>query len=297
MSYLLRNLFAFEAPETQGERVFFRVLELFIVGFTAYLAWGWAIYTQQIETVVLPLGIAEYVDISFMFSNGISLIVAVLLSATLFLGALRIYPAISYWIALICFHLLYVARYCLGEISHGSNMLGMSVLSLAVAFTVFGSPVLQRKFALGFIYFFVGLGYTLAAFCKLVGTGIHWPDGRHLWMWISERGIDLMSSFGSFDPNIVQELILADYRYGTVVLAFGLVTEFFGFLAWFRRTRFIIIPAIIGMHMGILVTMNIFFDAWTFQLILLGLPWAVMIERWLRRTSSAEASVSPAVPA
>jgi hypothetical protein len=286
MTYLLRNLFGFEVDETRGDRIFFRVLEAFIVGFTVYLAWTWALYTQRIEVVVLPLGIAQYVDISFMFDHGISVIVAALLTGALTLGFARISTGPAYLVALLLFHLQYVARYSLGEISHGSNMLGMSVMGLAVGFLVFRDPAFQRKFALGFIYFFVGIGYTLAAFCKLIGTGINWPDGRHLWMWINERGIDLLSTYGHFDPNIAQQLILADYRFGTMALAFGLLTEFFGFLMWFRKTRYLIVLMIIGMHMGILITMSIFFDAFTIQLILLGFPWAYWLDRRLRQPSA-----------
>lgn len=283
---LMHELFPFDEQESDGERLYYRLLELFIVAFTIKFAWEWGAYIPKIEEVVLPLGIAGYVDISFMFEGSRGLWNAGILTVAGIAGFLRIAPGIAYPIALASFHIQYVARYCLGEISHGSNLVGMSMLALAVAAVFFRNPMHRRRFALGFMYFFIGLGYTTAAFSKLIGTGLHWPDGRHLWMWIAERSIDSTSMFGYYDLNMLQEWIVAAAVIGTVSLAFGLIVEFFGFLMWFRRTRYFIIPAIIAMHLGILATMNIFFDAFTFQLLVMGAPWAMVLDRMLDRSAS-----------
>lgn len=281
---LAQNLFDYDAPHTAGQRILFRLLELFVVGFTISFCWEWAFYIdQRIETVLLPLGIAQYVDISFMFENGMALINAGGVTLLCLLGVLRIWPHLAYPAAVLLFHLQYVSRYCLGEISHGSNMVGISLVGFAVAMIFFDTEKLRKRFTFGYLYFFIGLGYTSAAFSKLIGTGPNWSDGRHLWMWIGERQVDTISKLGSFDPNLLQEFILADYRIGTAVLTFGLLTEFFGFLTWFRKTRYLILPAIIGMHIGIAIAMNIFFEAFTYQLVLLGLPWAAGIDRLLAR--------------
>lgn len=286
MKVLFDNLFPFNLEESDGERIFFRLLELFVIVFAIRFAWVWGAYIPQIREVVLPLGIAEYIDISFMFEGSRGPWNAVILTAASIAGFMRLIPGVAYSIAIISFHFQYVARYSLGEISHGSNLIGMSVMALAVACIFFRDPTARRRVALGLIYFFVGLGYTTAAFSKLIGTGLHWPDGRHLWMWIAERTIDSTSMYGFFELNFLQEMIVAYAVVGTLVLAFGLVVEFFGFLAWFRRTRYFILPALAGMHLGVLATMNIPFHEFTLQLIILGLPLPGLIDWLLLRSKS-----------
>ena len=44
----------------------------------------------------------------------------------------------------------------------------------------FRSEESRRRFNFGFLCFFVELKYTFGAVFKLIGTGITWPDGRHL---------------------------------------------------------------------------------------------------------------------
>lgn len=286
MTKLIRNLFPFDAPESDGDRLFYRLLELFIVAYTIRFMWEWGAYIPKIEEVVLPLGIAQYIDISFMFEGSRGLWNAAAVTIAALAGYLRIFPGAAYGIALAGFHIQYVARYSLGEISHGSNLIGVSMMALAAGAVFFSDPMHRRRFTLGFMYFFIGLGYTTAAFSKLIGTGIHWPDGRHMWLWIAERWVDVTSMYGSWELNPLQELMVEHVWLGTVVLAFGLVVEFFGFLMWFARTRFYIVPLIIAMHLGVLMTMNIFFEAFTYQLLLLGFAWPVLFDRMLERRSS-----------
>ena len=283
MKRLIDNLFSPDHEETLGEKLFFRFFELFLVVYMLVFVWDWAQYIPQIETVLLPLGIAGYVDVSVMFGNSLAFWNATAITVASVFGLARIFPGLAYWIAIALFHLQYVARYSLGEISHGSNMIGLSILALAVAMTFFSNPTHQRRFTLGFIYFFVGLGYVTAAFAKMIGTGLNWPSGHHLWMWINERYIDSLSEFGAYNLNFLQELILGSVFVGTIILLFGLIVEFCGFLMWFRKTRYFITPVIVGMHFGVLMTMNITFNAFTLQLILLALPWAAFIDRALER--------------
>lgn len=283
MKQLIDNLFSPGLEETLGEKLFFRFFELFLVVYMLVFVWDWAQYIPQIETVLLPLGIAGYVDVSFMFGNNLAFWNAGAITIAAALGVSRILPGVAYWIAIALFHLQYVSRYSLGEISHGSNMIGVSILALAVAMSLFNNPTHRRRFALGFIYFFVGLGYVTAAFAKMIGTGLNWPNGRHLWMWINERYIDSLSEFGLYELNFLQEMILGSVVVGTIVLLFGLIVEFCGFLMWFRKTRYFITPVIIAMHAGVLMTMNIAFNAFTLQLIFLALPWANLIDRAIAR--------------
>jgi hypothetical protein len=196
----------------------------------------------------------------------------------------------AYAIAILLFHLQYTARYSLGEISHGSNLVGMGILGLALALLLFDREMPRLRFLMGFLYFFIGLGYTSAAVCKLVATGITWPDGHHLLMWIAERKVDTISKLGAFDPNLLQELILQNYHWGTAVLAFGLLAEGLSFLMWYRRFRYPVVLVVLSMHIGIAITMNIFFAASTYLLVLIGVPWFRVIDRLRERTASSSRS-------
>jgi len=285
---LSRQLFDFDREDTTGQRIHFRLLELFLIFYTIRFGWTWGEYIQQnISEVMLPLGLAQYIDISFMFDHHIALGNAVLLAGLLVVGFFRLWRP-AYAIALLLFHFQYVARYSLGEISHGSNLVGMGILTLGLAHLFFRDDLYRRRFTFGTLYFFIGLGYTSAAVSKLIGTGITWPSGQHLLMWIMERKVDTISKFGAFDPNLLQELVLQNYHWGTLFLLFGLVAEGASFLMWFRRYRYYVVMLVVGMHIGIVFTMNIFFEASTYMLILLGLPWGGIFDWGYARLSGAE---------
>ncbi|CAM3314819.1 hypothetical protein GGP80_000837 [Salinibacter ruber] len=284
------ELFENTPPDTKGRRLFFRGLELFIMGYAVYFCWTWGVYIQQnISSVLLPLGLANYIDVSFMFDHNVALINAVLVGMLGLVGFFRLWRP-AYLLALLAFHLQYVARYSLGEISHGSNLIGMGVLGLGLALVVFQGERQRRRFTFGFLYFFIGLGYTSAAVCKLIGTGITWPDGRHLLMWIGERKVDTLSRFGSFDATMLQDLVFYDYHFGTLILLVGLLTEAVSFLMWWGKYRYLVVMLVVGMHFGILFSMNIFFQASTILLILLGLPWHRLIDYGLDRAPATVAS-------
>ena len=282
------ELFGDDGPETRGDRVYFRLVELFILAYAVWFCWDWGLYIQQnITSVLLPLGLANYVDVSFLFDHNVALVNAGLVALLGAAGFFRLWRP-AYLLALLGFHFQYVARYSLGEISHGSNLIGMGVLGLGIALVAFRSASMRRRFTFGYLYFFIGLGYTSAAFCKLIGTGITWPDGHHLLMWITERKIDTLSRFGAFEPNVLQDLVLADYRFGTLILLFGFFAELVAVLMWWRKWRYPVVLLLVSMHLGIYVSMNIFFAASTYFLILLGLPWNRVFDRFLTTESRDE---------
>ena len=291
---LSRQLFDFGREETWGERWHFRLVELFLVFYTIQFGWDWGWYIQNnISEVMLPLGLAQYIDVSFMFTHYVAIGNAVLMGVLCVVGFFRLWRP-AYAVALLLFHFQYVARYCLGEISHGSNLVGMGILILGLAHLFFRDASRRRRFTFGSLYFFIGLGYTSAAGCKLIGTGITWPSGQHLLMWIMERKVDTVSKFGAFDPNLLQELVLQNYHWGTLILIFGLLAEGASFMMWFRRYRYYIVMLVVSMHFGIAVSMNIFFAASTYFLILLGLPWGRIFEWTYDRLSVLGSSRSSA---
>ncbi len=274
------NLFDFEREDTFGERLFFRIFEGVVLYFILTFAWDWGFYILKIGDVVLPLGIANHLDISFLFAHKLSLLNAAAITGLMAAGFFRLWR-FGYLAALLLLHFQYAARYSLGEISHGSNVMGMALLALALGMIFFAERKHARRFTFGFLYFFLGLGYVLAAASKLIGTGPGWVDGRHLWMWIAERTVDTFSLSGAIAHNWLQLLALDSLPVATMILTFGLLTEFFAFLMWFRRTRPWIMTLLIMMHLGVLLTMKINFPANTVLLILLAYPWGLWLDRGL----------------
>lgn len=285
---LLRNLFEFDRPESRGDVLFFRIFELFIVLGTVKLAWDWGLYTLRIADVVLPLGIARYIDVGFMYDSPLPLVNAGVIT----LMAAAAYFRLGRYLYLTGFLLLllqYAARYSLGEIPHSSNMLGMTLLGLALAMVIFRDDGHRRRFTLGFAYFYIGLGYTLAGISKLVGTGVTWSDGRHMWMWIYEKSIDSFAKTGVLEFNVFQELLLSEVWISTVFLTAGLLTELGAFLVWWRRFRRPVLLAVIALHLGIYAIMGIFFTLAFWELVLLLLP----LPAWLNALSERFAWTQP----
>lgn len=274
------NLFASTGDETQGDRLFFRLFELFVAGGTIYLAWYWGQYIPRISDIVLPLGIAQYVDVSFMYGTALPYANAAAITVLVVIGYLRV-SRYAYAGAFLLLHFQFATRYVLGEIPHSSNVLGMTLLGLALATLLFRTGPQRRRFTLGFTYFFVGLGYTLAAVCKLIGTGPSWVDGRHLWMWIHEKSIDAFALTGDLHFNLLQELALSNEWMATTMLTVSLLGELGAILMWWRPLRTPMVLAVIGLHLGIHWVMNIMFYLTFYELLLLVLPWGVWLDRLL----------------
>lgn len=79
--------------------------------------------------------------------------------------------------------------------------------------------------------------------------------------------------------NWLQEAALSSLALATVILLIGWITEFSGVLVWWTKTRPYVVTAIIAMHIGITLTMNIRFDAYVLELIIIGYPWDQLINR------------------
>lgn len=283
---LSQNLFGFDDPDSTGQRMVRLVFELFIVISTCYLAWYWGLYTLRITDVVLPLGLARYLDISFMHGNNLPIWNAVLISIFAVLGLLRVWKW-PYAVAFILLLFQYAARFSLGEIPHSANLAGMGLLGFALGRLFYQDTVQSGRFSMGFSYLFIGLAYTFAAWSKLIGTGWNWADGRHLWMWINEKAVDEIARSGFVVLNFTQETALAAVWVATLFLLFGMLTEFFGFIVWFRKTRFLGMMAILGLHLGIWQAMDIMFALSVWELCILGPPWALLIDRVLAKRSGS----------
>ncbi|MCC5940940.1 MAG: hypothetical protein JJU37_05305 [Balneolaceae bacterium] len=278
-----KNLFEPDRPVSSGELIFFKLFELFVVYYTIRFVWEWALYTQlrNVE-VVLPLGVANYLDVTLFFDHHIAPVLAAITTLLIIFCFFRYGPKWLYMVVLVLFHLLYVIRFSQGEIPHSQNLIGMSVFCFAVGAWFFPGKDRMPRFVLGSIIFFIGLGYTSAFFAKLIGTGIHWFDGRHLWLWISEKSIDILSRDGVYQPNFLQQLALNSTAVASVILLIGWFTELIGFTMWWKKLRPYTTTLLILMHFGITMVMNIRFDAFVMQLILVGYPWYLLIDRFTK---------------
>jgi hypothetical protein len=279
------QLFEPKRDQTPGELIFFKIFELFILIYTIKYAWEWGIYTQLRNTeVVLPLGVANYIDISLMFEWNLALINAAVITLLAVIAFARMGARWFYMVVIILLHIQYVARFSQGEIPHSMNLIGMSVFAFAIGAIWFPGKKNMPRFVIGTIVFFIGLGYTSAFVAKLIGTGINWYDGRHLWLWISEKSIDVYSTIGYYEPNFLQELALSYLPVASVILLIGWLTELIGFTMWWKKLRPFTVTLLIGMHIGITLTMNIRFDAFVMQLILIGYPWYLLIDKFVQHT-------------
>lgn len=278
---LSKELFQPDREETEGEIIFFRLFELFVMSYVIKLSWEWGAYMLRSSEVVLPLGMANYIDVTFMFDHSISLINAAIITAIVLVAFFRMGGRWMYFIGMLLFHMQYVGRFSQGEIPHSANLIGMSLFCFGLGFIFFNETVKKRRFILGTIIFFTGLGYTSAAFAKMIGTGIFWADGNHLWLWIAEKKTDILSRTGTYEYNFLQQLALSSRAAATAILAIGWLTELSGVLIWWRSLRPYVITGIIMMHIGITLSMNIRFDAFIYELILIGYPWATLIDRYI----------------
>ena len=97
-------------------------------------------------------------------------------------------------------------------------------------------------------------------------------------MWMTERGIDALSTTGAFEPNLLQTLAGDHLVLGTVFLAGGLVVESLGWMLWYRRTRPFITLALVGLHAGIAAVLDIWFWLNVAVLLCVGMPWSLAFD-------------------
>ena len=98
-------------------------------------------------------------------------------------------------------------------------------------------------------------------------------------MWINEKAMDEVARDGTVELNWLQQLAMDYWWLATAFLAFGLITEALAWLVWFRKTRYVAMWAVMGLHIGIWIVMDILFKLSVYEVLLLGLPWALWIDR------------------
>jgi hypothetical protein len=275
---LLHELFGFERRASAGERVHLRCFELCVLAWALYYVWKWAAEIPRMRDIVLPMGVANWLDVSFMFAVAPARANAVLCTILLLLGALRAWRP-AYALGLLLMHLQYAARDVLGEISHGSNLVGTALVGMALGALLETDALQQRRFGFGFSVLFTGIGYLSAGICKLIATGPQWVSGQHLLLWIHERGVDALSKHGAVHFNWLQQMAMERRWIATLILVVGLSTELAAWLGWWRTARPVCFGALIGMHLGIWLSMDILFDTNMYLLVVLAFPWGLWLDR------------------
>ncbi|MDZ7694371.1 MAG: hypothetical protein U5K69_25155 [Balneolaceae bacterium] len=279
---LSQNLFNFDRTKSEGELLFFKLFELYILSTVVLVSWQWALAMPEGPDIIFPSGIGRWIDISFMLSSSwaVSNAAAItLLSAAAFF---RIQVRWIFFLILLLLHLQYVARFSLGKLPHSVNFLGISLLGFALGFSSFSHQKHRLRFVLGFILFFLGLAYISSALSKLGGTGINWSDGYHLWLWIAEKQVDQFSTTRINTPHMIEQYVQTNYWIATLFLLAGLLTEALGFLLWWRKSRPFIAICLLGLHVGIGLTMDIYFVEMALLVLLIGFPWSDLLDRLLQ---------------
>ena len=95
-----------------------------------------------------------------------------------------------------------------------------------------------------------------------------------------------MGYTGLLDYNLLQEFALGSLWFATVILTIGLLSELFAWGMWWRRFRMPIMLAVLALHTGIYLVMNIMFWHTFFELILLAFPWAKWMDAALEDRSA-----------
>lgn len=267
------SVFEFSRPVTNADRLHFRALEVFVCFAACWASWKWAFNFPR-EEVFYPafLGIAEFTGAPFVSISAAYAVAAFITGFAVYAYAGR-RPAVGYSLVFVLMHLLYVSRWVYGKPAHSDNMLGVTLLGLAAGAALFSSDEAHRiRGSLGLIFISVGLIYVLAGLAKLRTTGLGWANGLNLQIWIYESRIGEFAAHGNLEFSALQRFFLEHTTAGTVALAGALMTECAGFLVWFVRVRYLVLAAILAMHVGIWWVLDIRFTFFMIEVVILAVP-------------------------
>jgi hypothetical protein len=281
-----QQLFDPNQPDSMGQRVQGLVFELAMLRGVLDDLWVWTQILPTLPGPIAPHGVARMLDLSCMYAAPWARFNALLTFGCLLLGFFRLWRG-AYLAALVTYHFHYAARYSVGKVGHGSNVLAFVLLALGIAHLAYRDPVLRRRASVGFTLVLLSVGYTWAAVCKLSAAGFGWADGRHLRLWIREKWIDTTSLSADRQANWLQHAAMRSVAFSTLILGFGLACEALSSLMLLRRVRRYVLLALAGMHLGILYTMNIAFMNNVYVLLAIALPIAELVDRYVVGTRFA----------
>jgi hypothetical protein len=122
----------------------------------------------------------------------------------------------------------------------------------------------------------VGPAYFFVGFQKLRYSGIAWATSDNL-RWV------LYASKGPYGHPDAIALFVADRAWLAHLLA-GATLFFetlFPVVLFVPRLRWLFIPAVIGLHIGIQLTLGLDYSAWWLTVLIVFVNWPVVVD-WLR---------------
>lgn len=264
---------------SKGELLFFKLFELYILSTAIWLSWQWAVQMPKDAGLPFPAGIAQWVDVHLVMNGEAGYLNALVISVLSICAFFRIQVRWVFGAILLLLHFQYIARFSLGKLTHSANFVGLALLAFAIGFIQFRNQKERLRFVLGFILFFMGLAYVSSAMSKLIGTGLTWCDGHHLWLWMAQKQVDFFSTFGILPVGGLQQIVMTNYGLASLFLLAGLVTELTGFLLWWQKTRPYSATAILALHIGIGLTLHIYFTGMALMVLLIGFRWPLLLDK------------------
>jgi hypothetical protein len=133
----------------------------------------------------------------------------------------------------------------------------------------------------------VALAYCIIGLHKLQYSGLAWASSDNL-RWVLYTASD---SQGGNDIG----LFVADHPLLTHLFAWGTLFVEVGFpiVLFYPWMRWLMVPAVIGLHTGIWLTMNLNYIAWIATVVIVFTNWPVVVG-WLRERVSARRAMRPA---
>jgi hypothetical protein len=119
----------------------------------------------------------------------------------------------------------------------------------------------------------VALAYLLVGFQKLRYSGLDWITTDNL-RWVLYASSDVQS-----EPNQLA-LSVADRAWLAHLLAAGTIAIEIGFVFClpFARLRWLFVPGVLGLHLGIGLTMGLDYSAQALTVVMVFVNWVVVIE-------------------
>ena len=140
----------------------------------------------------------------------------------------------------------------------------------------YGWPIRTAMIVVGLAYLFVGLQ-------KLRYSGLGWATTDNL------RYVLWSSSDSQAEPNAIA-LFVADRDWLVHLFAASTLVVEVGFILClpFARLRWLLVPAVVGLHLGIWLAMGLDYVPQALAVVIIFVDWAVLADR-LRRRGPARA--------
>jgi hypothetical protein len=134
----------------------------------------------------------------------------------------------------------------------------------------YGWPIRAAMVVIGLAYLFVGLQ-------KLRYSGLDWATTENL------RWVLYASSDSQADPNAIG-LFVADRVWLVHLLAAGTIVAEVGFILClpFARLRWLFVPAVVSLHLGIWLAMGLNYSAQALAVVVVFVDWAQVAD-WVKR--------------